>query len=289
MKKLLKFFLVLFFIYLLASGALAWFATSTYKPSFPLNTATLGFPVDDVVLETDDHVRIEGWYSRGMPNAPAILLVHGFRGTRSDNVIIARTLTFLGYSLLMIDTRGCGHSDGDQSLGRSEALDVRAGLQYLQKVRGHHAKQIGVVGVGTGASAVILANEDVSKVAAAVLLGPYSKLDATIEQRFRSALGVHAGWTCALAREMIGFRIGKRSQQIRPIDVIAKLSPCAVLLVGAGEDTKTPPEEIKSLHEAAAEPKELFILPGVPRERLSDLCGSDLKKRLLDFLGETLQ
>ncbi|MBI3820511.1 MAG: hypothetical protein HY286_17610 [Planctomycetes bacterium] len=289
MKKILKALASLFFVYLLSSGALAWYATTTYRPSLPFNTSTLGFRVEDVTFKTEDNIELRGWYSEGAAGAPAIAIFHGFRCMRTDDAVIGRTLSASGYNMLLVDMRGCGESGGRQSLGAREALDIRAAIQYLQIERRFDRRRIGMVAVGTSASAAILAHEDVSKIGAAALLGPYEALDESILRRFQANVGVNGAWMSALAKEFINLRIGRRSSLVRPVDVVAKLTPCPVLFVAAGGDSSTPPEEIQRLFDAAAEPKELYIAPGAPRDRLTDLAGSDLRRELTMFFDNNLK
>ncbi|MFN0205719.1 MAG: alpha/beta hydrolase [Planctomycetota bacterium] len=290
MKKFLKAMLAIFFVYALASAAAGFWATSQFKPSLPFNMAALGFNVEDVEIKTSDGVTLRGWYSEGPQGAPAIVLLHGFHATRTDCLTLARALTLPGYTLLLLDMRASGKSDGHvQTLGVKEKFDVEAALHYMKNVKQHSPRHTGIVAYGTSASAAIFAYNSVNQLGAAVLLAPYSGLDAAINARLGSYVGPNGPWMGAIVKEVVSLRVGKRVISIKPEQDIAKLAPCPVLLVGAGNDTKTPPADVQNLYDKAADPKEIYIVPGVSRDRLTDLNGSDLRKRIIDFFDDHLK
>jgi dienelactone hydrolase len=290
MRKILKVILSLFFVYVLASAAGAYWVTSQFKPSLPFNTSALGFAVEDVEVRTTDGLTLRGWYSEGPPGSPVVILLHGHHNTRTDCITLARELTLPGYSLLLLDMRASGKSEGMlHTLGYKERFDVEAAIQYLKNEKRVPPKHIGLVAYGTSAVAAILAYSTVHDLGAAVLVGPYAGLELSINNRIVDGIGARASWLGFLTKEFVGLRVGQRVGMVRPSDDIGKLAPCPVMLVGAGNDAKTPPEEIQQLFDRAENPKALYIAPGVSRERLSDLSGSDLKRRLLEFLDENLR
>lgn len=288
-KLLFKITLTLAILYTLLSALLAFLATSTFRPGPPQSTDSLGFPVENVEFRTADGILLKGWYSQAEWNGAAVILVHGYNGTRSDMVPIARTLALSGVSLLLFDLRGCGQSTGtSQTLGTHESKDVVAAIEFLENGKGYKSRGLAIIASGTGASATILAHERVKDLAGAVLLGPYYSLNGSIETRFKATMGPILGATSGLFQKFLQVRVGTPVHLVKPGSVIDKLAPCPILLVGAGEDQRTPPEEIAKLSEAAGASGELYIIPGVSRERMSDLGGSDLKKRIVDFINAHL-
>src|SRR5262245_19931834 len=178
MLKLLKILAAVLAGYAIVSGAAAWYLTGTHRPDKARDKATLGVEATDVSFLAADGVRLRGWYVNGAAGAPAVALFHGYSATRSQLLPIARELNLSGYELLMVDLRGCGVSEGSrQTFGVQEAQDVAAAVAFLRDQRKLSTRRIGVLGLGTGASAVILACDTVKECGAAVLMAPYVSLD----------------------------------------------------------------------------------------------------------------
>lgn len=85
----------------------------------------------DVVLETEDGLRLAAWYVPGpAPNAPAVLVANGNGGSRSLRAPLARALGAEGLAVLLFDYRGYAGNPGspsEEGLGR----DARAGRTFL--------------------------------------------------------------------------------------------------------------------------------------------------------------
>jgi len=289
MWKLSKFLFATLVLYAAVSALGVWWATKPYKPSLQADPATLGFPVEEVEIKSTDGVTLRGWYGRPVDSQAVVVLFHGHRATRSQGLAIARTFVSTGYSVLMVDFRGCGKSDGStQTFGVKESEDVNSVLRYLKEQK-HGLRRIGIVGIGTGASAVILAHEQASQCAAIALLGPYSALDRTIGNRMRARLGASLHPLDTAFEWMLRYRIGRPLESVRPIDLIGKLAPAPVLLAGAMRDSRTPPDEIQELFERAAEPKDLYLAQDITRERLIDLNESLLRPKLVTFFDAELR
>jgi len=286
MSKYIKILVVLLLVYALTSAAFAWYTTAPYRPSHQANSDKVGFPTEDVQVKAADGVTLRGWYTEGTDTGPAIAIFHGHRATRMDAVPIARTLLLGGFSILMMDFRGCGLSDGStQHLGAKEALDVDAAVKFLNEKKSFPMKRIGVVGIGTGASAVILA-KSTRELGAAVLISPYATLRGNLDHSCKNLAGIGVDSLGLLFLEFVKLRIGQNPSSIRPLDRIAELAPCPVFLVGGANDKDVPPAEVQTLYTRANDPKDVFIVPAATRERLIDLPGSDLRKKLTDFLDQ---
>lgn len=137
---------------------------------------------------TTDDVEIHGaFYPTGLPDAPGVLLLHGFDGSLDDWKGIAPLLQRNGLATLAIDLRGHGQSlkrltaDGPEVVNRRRfaardyqdmLLDVNAAYEWLIEQAGVMRTRVGIVGAQLGANLAIryaAFNEDV---AALVLLSP---------------------------------------------------------------------------------------------------------------------
>ena len=113
-----------------------------HAPSLPagLHVTTVQFPASD-------GTHLQGWMVRGTPDAPAIVLVPGFKEDRSSMVPYARMLHHAGYAVLLYDLRGTGASGGTFGLGLREVDDVAGALSFLH---GQAIRHVGILGVSLG-------------------------------------------------------------------------------------------------------------------------------------------
>jgi hypothetical protein len=122
------------------------------KPRAAIDQAALGLPHERVSFPASDGVRLAGWYARSR-NGAAIVLVHGGGGDRQGTIRHARMLANAGYGVLLYDARGRGESAGhENAFGWQWDRDVRGAVSYLTR-RGIH--RIGLLGISTGAEAVV--------------------------------------------------------------------------------------------------------------------------------------
>ena len=122
------------------------------KPRAAINETALGLPHERVTFAARDGVHLAGWYVRSR-NGAAIVLVHGGGGDRQGTIRHARMLAKAGYEVLLYDARGRGESAGhENAFGWEWDRDVRGAVSYLAG-RGIH--RIGLLGLSTGAEAVV--------------------------------------------------------------------------------------------------------------------------------------
>jgi len=110
---------------------------------------------------------------RGRHRRPAVLLLHGFSGSRIEEgrlfVLLGRALAESGLHCLRFDFRGSGDSDGefgDMTLS-SEIADARAALKYMRRRPGVDGKRVGLLGLSLGSvvAQMIAASERVTALA----------------------------------------------------------------------------------------------------------------------------
>jgi pimeloyl-ACP methyl ester carboxylesterase len=73
------------------------------------------------------------------------------------------------------------------------------------------------------------------------------------------------------------------ADDLRPVDVISKLSPRPVLLVHAGADQVVPPAEGERNFEAARKPKELVLVAGAAHGDTIEPGGATTRDRVTEF------
>ena len=235
----------------------------------------------EVSFTTADGLALQGWHVPGK-SGPTIILVHGFARDRSELLPEAHWLVEQGYSALLFDSRAQGASDGAHiSLGYLEALDVRAAVGFVLKRSPE--ERIGVLGYSMGAVAAIRAAAQDRRIDAVVAVSPFASLRETMTYRLkgvRPLTDLIAWW---------GERIsGLCLDALRPVDIVGALSPRPVLIIQAEADKMVPQSSGKRLYEAAAEPKELWSVPGISHVGFRQEVPDAYKRRLLGFFRQHL-
>ena len=110
----------------------------------------LGVTYEDVVLTSQDGVKLAGWYIPSR-NKAAVILLHGHSGNRLGVIHQAEALLQAGYGILMYDLRAHGSSGGKRfARGQSGVDDLLAAVAYLSKRPDVQPGGIGVMGISVG-------------------------------------------------------------------------------------------------------------------------------------------
>jgi alpha-beta hydrolase superfamily lysophospholipase len=160
-------------------------------------------------------------------------------------------------------------------------LDVRAAVDFVLKQSPE--ERIGVLGYSMGAVAAIGAAAQDHRIDAVVAVSPYASLRETMTYRLkgvRPLTDLIAWW---------GERItGLCLDAVRPEELMGVLSPRPVLIMQAEADEMVPQNSGKRLYEAAAEPKELWSVPGVAHVGFRQEVPDAYKRRVLGFFQQHL-
>ena len=119
---------------------------------------TRSLPREEVEIRSFDGLTLRGKYYEYAPGAPMELMFHGYRGNAERDLSGGVYRCFaLGRSVLSVDQRSCGNSEGDViTFGIKEHRDCLAWLDYAVKRFGPEQKII-LTGISMGASTVLMA------------------------------------------------------------------------------------------------------------------------------------
>lgn len=115
-------------------------------------------PYQDMWITSFDGLRLHGRYYEFSPDSPIELMMHGYRGDAMRDLSGGIQRGFrLGHSVLLIDQRACGESEGHIiTFGIHEHRDCLSWLEHMVKTFGNKRKFI-LTGVSMGASTVLIA------------------------------------------------------------------------------------------------------------------------------------
>ncbi len=108
-----------------------------------------GLDYEDISLHTADGVKLHAWWVPVTKARGAVLLMHGNAGNISHRIGYATMFNRLGYSVLLFDYRGYGHSGGHPD-EEGTYRDADAAWRHLTEVRKVPPRDIVMVGESLG-------------------------------------------------------------------------------------------------------------------------------------------
>ena len=263
---------VLAIVTLVASGLFALVLSQQrrliYFPSpGPLPPAAAVLPNGrDVVLETDDGIRLGAWYFPTGRPGPTVLVCNGNGGNRALRAELAAALNRAGLSVLLFDYRGYGENPG---LPTEDGLaaDARAAQAWLARQPGVDPDRIVYFGESLGAAvAVELAVE--RPPSALVLRSPFTSLP--------DVGALHYPWLPVRRLLVDRYPSIERITSVR----------APVLVIAGDSDDIVPASLSERLYEAAAEPKQWLLVPGAGHNDRELLDGRQMIDAVVRFLSE---
>jgi hypothetical protein len=148
--------------------------------AYPLTPPDLGLPFEEVRLRTADGVGIHAWFVPGMPQKDnprrrplTLLFFHGNAENLGVCVPLASLTRPYGYSLLLVEYRGYGRSDGRPS-EKGLYLDGEAALDHLRSRKDVDPDRIVVWGRSIGGAVAVRLAAGRGPVAGVVLESPFT-------------------------------------------------------------------------------------------------------------------
>jgi fermentation-respiration switch protein FrsA (DUF1100 family) len=249
------------------------------------------FATESVEFTTSDGLALSGWFVRGAPRAGAVVLMHGIRSDRRENVGVAQELARRRFSVLLFDFRAEGESEGGSiSIGARESEDARAALDLVR--RELPGEKVGAIGRSMGGAAALLGGGPLP-FDALVLESVYPDIEQATDARMRLNLGAIGPWFSQLLLVQLRpwLRIGV--DDLRPVDAVRRLRAPLMVLVG-DHDRFLPVAEAKRVFDAAppstaAQPKEFWVVPGADHEELRHDAPAEYDRKVVGFLEKWLR
>jgi len=206
-----------------------------------------GLPHEDLWLavrgngSADERVHA-WWIPAAEAGKPTLLYLHGSRWSMSNNLFRIARLRGMGFSVLAIDYRGFGRSDGDLPSEAQAYADAQAAWEHL-RVREPDPGRRFVFGHSLGGAVAIELATRNGDVAGLI-----------VESTFTSMRDM------AAAMGYGGLPIGAvLTQRFDSLDKVARLAT-PVLFVHGTSDRFVPAEMSERLYAAAPEPKRLLLV-----------------------------
>ncbi len=204
--------------------------------------ADIGLEWREVELTTGDGLVLNAWWVPAENPRGSLLFLHGNAGNISHRLDSVKQFNGLGLSVLILDYRGYGRSEGRPSEAGT-ALDADAGWRWLQEESGEDPGRIVIFGRSLGA-AVAAELSTRTDPAAVILESPFRSVP-DLGQRLYPWLPVRL-----LSR--LNYPV---------VDYVAQRN-APLLVIHSEEDEIIPFAEGRAVYEAASEPKELLVIQG---------------------------
>ena len=250
-------------------------------------TAPADLAVEPVTFPSASSATIHGWLVTPATNhRGVVILQHGVRADRTQQLDRARFLSAAGYAVLLFDFQAHGESIGKQiTFGHLESRDSQAAVAFVkQRFPG---QPIGVIGVSLGGAAAVLAQPPLD-VQALVLESVFPTIVDATKDRLEWIWCRPARLLSPLLTCQFNLRIGISPEVLRPIDRVAEIKVPKLFLHGT-RDPRTKFAEAQELFARAAEPKTFFPVEGADHEDLHHFLGARYEKLILEFLETNLK
>jgi fermentation-respiration switch protein FrsA (DUF1100 family) len=250
----------------------------THRPATE-NPARHGITYQDITLVTSDGLKLEAWYSPSQ-NGAVILVAHGFGGARSAELHAA--LARYGYGVVSWDARAHGESEGELcTWGYYETRDVEAALAFALDQKG--VRHVGALGQSMGGATILRAAASGDEIEAIVIDSAFPAIEEMVERVISSPI------MRPTVRFFVEREIGLIADDLRPIDEIGLISPRPIFILQGEQDTVIPPDSAQRLHDAAGEPRRLWIEEGAGHTEMYTLMPDEYMRRVTAFFDETLE
>ena len=244
-----------------------------------------GFSAEVVSLPASNHA-VAGWWLDSGDQTPVVLLLPAVRADRSSMVSRARLLIAHKFSVLLIDLQGHGETPGDAiTFGWRESRDVRTAFEWLKQTA--PSRPVGVIGCSLGGASVLLGPQPCG-FDAVVLEAVYPRFTRAVENRIRIRLGPMAPLLAPFLLVQLEPRLHVSPRDLEPIRSIGSLG-APVLVVAGSRDKHTTLADSEELFQAAAEPKEIWIIDGARHQDFLAFDPAGYESHIMAFLRAHLE
>lgn len=263
---------------LLVAAALAGCTQAFFQPHGVLvaTPKELDLEYERVEFQAEDGTRLFAWFLPAPGKRQGtVLFLHGNAENISTHFANVAWMPSAGFSVLAIDYRGYGASEGTPSL-HGVQMDIDAAMRVLLRRRDVDPSRIFLFGQSLGGALAIhyAAHSSLKRhVRAVVADSAFSDYHLITREKLASSPLTWAfQWLPLLTVD----------NDYSPLASAGALSPIPLLLIHGRQDTIVPPDHSLRLYERAVEPKELWVVPGAGH--IEATREKSVRERLVDFL-----
>jgi uncharacterized protein len=224
-----------------------------------------------VPLATGKVEHIHGWWiTAKQPNAKVLLYLHGNGVNIGANIAHANRFHQLGFSVLLIDYRGYGRSEGSFPNEMRVYQDAVTAWNYLVQQQKIPPNQIFIYGHSLGGAVAIDLALKHSEAAGLIVESSFTSIRDLVAYQ-------NLFWMFPVDLIL--------TQRFESIKKLPKLK-MPVLFIHGTEDLTVPSFMSQKLYDAAPEPKKLFLVPGADHNDTAVVAGWQYLQWIESFVGQ---
>lgn len=237
-----------------------------------------GVQETDLVISADGKPqRIHAWWwPAATRHAPAVLYLHGSRWNLTGQTSRIEQLHAFGFSVLAIDYRGFGKSDGDLPSEQTVYEDARVAWDRLTQLQPDASKRF-IYGHSLGGAVAVDLAARLSTAAEAGTAVPVHGL--IVESSFTTFADIaRAVTTPWLPVQLL------LSQKFDSLSKMGELRMPVLIVHGAG-DRYVPSRFSEELYQAAPEPKKLLLVDGATHNNCMRVASAEYFDAIRELFG----
>ena len=244
---------------------------------------------EPVQVKAGDGAVLAGRFFRG-PRRALIVLASGYGDTQDQMLSIAEFLHGAGYSVLTYNSRARATSGGEYvTLGVREQGDLVCVVESAAHRSDVDPQRIGALGISMGGATAILAAAQDQRIRAVVDDSGFSDAPRVIAASFEHFIHLPAFPFAPVTIAIADLRAGINVNRVRPMDVIARISPRPLLIIHDADDTVVPADNSLRNYAAAREPKQLWLVPGSGHGNAHTTAKAEYERRVTAFFENALR
>jgi len=247
-----------------------------------------GLEPEQVTLESSTGAILAGRFFKGR-TARTIVLLHGYGGNQDEMLPVADDLHEAGFGVFTFDQRGSGSSTGEVTFGAREQDDLVSVVDYLVSRPDVDRDRLGALGFSMGGATTLLTAAREPRLKAVVADSAWSDVRHWLRPSVGDSFVHPRDRFTALSLKLAELRTGTDLDDLRPAEVIGRISPRPLLLVHGSGDAVVPAAEAERNFAAAKEPKKLVIVPGAGHGETIAPGEPSTQSDVLEFFDRALE
>lgn len=214
--------------------------------------------------------RMHGWWIPAQPDTKVLLYLHGNGINIGASVESAYRFHQLGFSVLLMDYRGYGRSEGGFPTEARVYSDAATAWDYLVKERQIKPSQIFLYGHSLGGAIAIDLAVQHPDAAGLIVESSFTSIRDIVEQQGRF-------WMFP-----VDLLLTQRFDSIRKVRSLQM----PILFIHGTADWQVPATMSQELYAAAPEPKQLVLVPGAGHNDVAEVGGSQYLQAVQSFVQQ---
>lgn len=240
----------------------------------------IGLVYEDVEFRSADGLKLHGWWLPAKGQAKGtVVFFHGNAENISTHIANVYWLPDQNYNVFLPDYRGYGKSEGEPTLAGVQD-DLNSAMKYLLQRKDIDTERIVILAQSLGGALAIynVAHSPYrAKIKALITESTFSDYRRITQEKLASF------WLTWPLQWPLSFTI---DNDYSPLVVVNKISPIPLLIIHGDKDNVVPYTHGQILFEAAAQPKEMWVVEG--GAHIDAFRKKVYQDKLLDYLNKTL-